>query len=123
MLRRLVKILDWPRALAFKLGLAQPCTDESRRVGTIHAIVSAAAATGISVEKAQTIDRPRTTPVTRAIRVEKSERHVRWRYSNHPETPYRIFSLASASRWPAYGSSRCENGQGHRRRADRRPVR
>ena len=103
MLRRLVKILDWPRALAFKLGLAHRAPTRADVSDTIHAIVSAAAATGISVEKAPTIDRSRTTPVTRAIRVEKSERHVRWRYSNHPEAPYRIFSLASASRWPAYG--------------------
>ena len=101
-LKRLVKVLDWPRALAFKLRLPHRPPATTALSDTLHAIVSAAAATGISMEKAPTIDRPSIMPVTRAIRVEKSERRVRWRYSNHPEAQYRIFAVASVSRRPAY---------------------
>jgi GNAT superfamily N-acetyltransferase len=97
--KRLVKILHWPSALAFKIGLPRRLAGRAEVSSTLHAIVSAAAAAGISVADAP--DPSSTTPLARAIRVEKSARHVRWRYSDHPEARYRVFSVVSAAACPA----------------------
>ena len=108
MLRRLVKILDWPRALAFKLGLAHRAPTRADVSDTIHAIVSAAAATGISVEKRK----PSTARAPRRSREPSELKNLSDTFGGDtPTIPrHRTGSFRSRPRPDGRptGSSRCE---------------
>src|ERR1700682_64781 len=103
MIKRLVKVLSWPQAMASKLKLPGRPPTTAEVVARIHAIVAADSKHEIAVARELTLEGPGMTAVsTQEIRVEKSQRYVRWRYSEHPDTQYHVFSGVSPSKSPAY---------------------
>jgi len=103
MVKRLVKVLNWPRAMASRLNLMGHPPTVAEIVARIHATVTAESKHEMAVARGLTIERSGTTSGSKQeIRVEKSQSYVRWRYSEHPDTQYQIFSGVSPSKSPAY---------------------
>jgi ribosomal protein S18 acetylase RimI-like enzyme len=103
MIKRLVKVLNWPRAIAARLKLPGRPPTAAEVVDKIHATVTGDPKHDISVAREVTIEETGTPSAsTREIRVEKSQRYVRWRYSENPDKQYQIVSAVSPSNSPAY---------------------
>ena len=103
--KRLVKVLSWPRIFAFKMKLPVQPPSVEQVSNRIEAVIEERTNLEISILSRSDIKGDLfTTNTDDSVVVSKSGEYVQWRYFDNPANRYLLFTTNTSSRSPAFSA-------------------
>lgn len=105
MFKRVVKVLDWSRVLAFKANLPLHPATERHVTQQLKSVLREREDLDLSILSRNDVSQKILTPVSNdSISAKKSPDYIQWRYFDNPDKHYMIFASNSSTAFPAFAA-------------------